>query len=291
MYDIPGFSRDSLSSRTTSGFPISIGTSLALESLFMSRQDPYDPQREIPQSVDVSKYDEIWINLSTMFRNIVGASFKEAIIVASEEEFKDTLNQEIEIINDIFSNEGQNQCKPVYYYCTYEKLHKKRHNIVSLRSENTEPQKIVKYKMDKTLELLFKETEEHFKFDSDIKPKSKTKAMIFTHIPFDLLSHKNFNDLHLLEGHTGKLKPRFLWYTKYYPVGDEDLSSLPFNRTLLMVFGDRALIQPGNIKLRRTILDVAEKGNWTPMTTEAKMMMDFEMYIKEPFVVKTLKEL
>ena len=66
----------SLYTRTISAFPISVGTSLALESLFAPRLETIDPERKF-ERVDVTKYSEVWINLSTLFRNIVGAVEKK----------------------------------------------------------------------------------------------------------------------------------------------------------------------------------------------------------------------
>jgi len=45
-----------LASRTVSAFPISIGTSLAFESVFFPRQPSYDPERQIPNRVEVTQY-------------------------------------------------------------------------------------------------------------------------------------------------------------------------------------------------------------------------------------------
>jgi hypothetical protein len=115
--------------------------------------------------------------------------------------------------------------------------------------------------------------------------------MIITHYPYDLLSHTKFSALDLLESNTGKLKSRYQWSSKYYPVGDVDMKVLPFTRKLLLVFGDRILIQPFDMKLRRLILEIADKRKWTSLTTDAKIMQDFELDIREPFVLQFMKKL
>ena len=143
----------------------------------------------------------------------------------------------------------------------------------------------------KVIELLFKDTDENFHYKDLIKPNGRSNALIITHIPYDLLSYVNFNRLDLLESHTGKLKPKHLWNTKYYPVGDRSMDILPFTRKLLMVFGDKVLIHPSEYKLRSLVLDIAENRKWNPATTEAKQIQDFELDIKEPFVLQVLKSL
>jgi hypothetical protein len=55
---------DSLSTRTISAFPLSISTSLALESIFTPKLPPYDPNRIIPEHINLIDYQEIWINFS-----------------------------------------------------------------------------------------------------------------------------------------------------------------------------------------------------------------------------------
>jgi len=283
---------DSLSNRTISAFPLSIGTSLSFESLFSPQLSPYDPNRPIPNNVNVSDYKEIWINLETLFRNINGAISKEAFLQSTEKEFKEVLEFEIEVINNLFNNEGMGICKPYYYYSTYDEIIKHPpHDSVRTRQDKTDFQKFYTFKLVKALELLFKGRDDLFKLSDIINPKAKVDALIISHIPYDLLSYVNFHRLDLLESHTGKLKPRHLWNTKYFPVGDSDLSMLPFCKKLLLIFGDKVLIQPSDIKLRKTIVDIAVKRKWTPMTTEAKMMLDFELEIKEPLVFQFLRSL
>ncbi len=70
-----------------------------------------------------------------------------------------------------------------------------------------------------------------------------------------------------------------------------DLSHLPFLRKLLLVMGDKVLIQPNDIRLRRQIVDISVKRNWTNMTTLEKINIDLELEIKEPFVLQLLKQL
>ncbi len=59
--------------RTVSGFPLSIGTGLALESILEPVQEVYDPQRVVPEKIKLNKYDAIWFNIDTLVRNIVGS--------------------------------------------------------------------------------------------------------------------------------------------------------------------------------------------------------------------------
>jgi hypothetical protein len=97
--------------------------------------------------------------------------------------------------------------------------------------------------------------------------------------------------LDLLESHTGKLKPRYEWGSKFYPLGDRDMSHLPFIEKLLLIFGDKVLIQPALTKIRQQVYDVSIKRGWTSMTTKAKVVMDLSTDIPEPMIARMLAQL
>lgn len=281
------------SNRTTSSFPISIGTALALESIFINGSLPkYDKDREIPNIIKLNNYDEIWVNIITLIRNISGAVSKDIFRNSEPNEIYSVLMDEIGNINDLFRIEGKGICLPRYYYCSYNKLKNKyKPNEVKFREDRTDIQKFYTNKVEKVIDIIKRNKDPIHSFDSEIKSDNHSRSLITTHIPYDLLSYKNFNRLDLLETHTGKLKTRFQWFTKYFPIGDIDLSNIPFNKTLLLVLGDHVLIQPNDIRLRRLITEVAEKGKWTQATTLDKVRTDFDNYINEPYIVKFLKSL
>lgn len=283
---------DSLDNRVISALPLSIATSLALESVFNPQLKPYDSKREAPDRIDISKYQEMWFNLWTLFRNISSAVNKPVFLHANEAELKDVLAFELEVIDSLFRNEGNGFCKPIYYFCNYIDLYTGHAGKnIKLRQDKTDFQKTFKYKLVSAIKLLIKDRPDIIQLNTVIKPVHKTKALMLSHVPHDLTNYPHFSKLDLIESNTGKLKHRSAWYTKYYPVGDRDLSHIPFNKKLLYVFGDRVLIQPSDIKLRRMIVDIADKRNWSPMVTVDKIIQDFTLEIKEPFVLKYLKEL
>lgn len=282
---------DTLASRTISGFPLSVATGLSFQSLFTANMPVIDPARTVPEHVNFAKYSEIWINVTTLFRNISTAINKTAFVASTPEEFKDTLLMEMGVIDSLFQNEGLGLCKPRYYYTQHDKLVARFPEQVKHREDTTDTQKAYQSKLLATLKLLDADTEVVQKFDETLNVNGYPTALIFTHIPYDLLSYPKFTKLTLLESHTGVTKEKNRWYSKYYPVGNEDLSHLPFLRKLLLVFGDRVLIHPGIMALRRQIVEIARNRQWSPMTTEAKVMMDLSIEIKEPYVLMFLKAL
>lgn len=283
---------NTISSRTTSGFPLSIGTGLAMESLFDFRTEPYDKERKLPERVDVSKYNEIWINLYTLYRNMNGACDKDVLTNSKPEEVLSALEMEIDVINSLFQAEGNNICKPQYYYCTYDHLRMiADKKSFLLRPNDSVNQKNFDFMFAKVMHLLFKKTDVYFKLDSEIKPTVKNNSLLLSHVPYDLLSFSNFKKLDLIESHTGILKQRYSWNSKYYQVGENDMSIFPFHRKLLFIFGDKILIKPAMYKLRLLIVETAIKRKWTSFSTEAKMMQDLSLDIKEPFVLDHIRKL
>ena len=256
-----------LSKRTISAFPVSIGTSLALESLFTGRLPPYDPDRPIPQKMDISKYKyHLWC-VDTLVRNFIGAlEDKQARedILSLTEEIANGVSDEMSIIQDIYASEGKGLCTPIFY-----------------RSEHSHiPKEILRQYKGKTLQLVHsmdlvaKYLKSHtagIEFTRSHLPTLNGNVLITTHYAVDLLDRKRYRTMDLLESHTGILKSYTKWYTKYHPVGKRDLHRLPFNGYLLPIMGDNTLIKPMSITVRKQVLEIAEKYNWTPLTTESKV--------------------
>ena len=278
-----------LSERTISAFPLSVGTSLALESLFTGSLSPIDPDRKFDH-VEPSIYGDMWFNLSTLFRNLVGAASKHAFTNASISEFTDAMLAEIEVINSVFSANGT--CVPVFYVNSYPYLEKlKKGKKVVLRGMNTGNQLFYLDRHDKTIDAIERVTDSIRKFTGTITPTIRTKSLILTHIPFDLLSRNRFERLDLLESHTGVLKDRTMWGSKLYQFGTMGLNHMPFNIITLIVFGDKVQISPSLGKLREQVYETSIKRHWTPLTTIDKIKMDLSLDIKEPYVLSWLKSL
>lgn len=280
---------ETLAERTISGFPLSIGTSLAFESIFEPLLTPYDPGREIPNKVSILDYQQIWINIYTLFRNLAGSIEKPLFLRTKPEEFAQTLYQEIEVIRSLLTNEGMNVCKPIFYYATYNHVYTKQHKAVELRKDTTKNQLANATAYQNTVSAFDKiYPDELLKIDSKLAPEQSVNALILSHVPYDLLSYKRFRTLDLIESHTGVLKPRNLWYTKYYVVPQANMAILPFNRKLLKIFGDHVIFAPLDIRLRREIINVAIQRKWTPMTTDDKVMQDLSLSLKERYLYEMI---
>ena len=109
-----------------------------------------------------------------------------------------------------------------------------------------------------------------------------------THYAYDLLSNKDFKTLDLLESHTGVLKSKALWYTKFSD--HKDSVRIPFNELFLQVFGDSTIFHPHDRKLRLEILAIADKYNWSFATTKDRIHLGLSM-ISNPFYKAILNEM
>lgn len=279
-----------LSTRTMSSFPLSIGTALAMETFFNNRTSPYDPERQIPDRVDVSTYFTIYINVGTLIRNLMGSLPTETVASVDVTSVIDTLYSELEVIESLFSVEGGDLCKPVFYFNDYKHvLNSLKYSSVYFRFPNSATELHYEKFHKEALSVMTKSNDEVEVIHELIKPNKPIKSLILTHQAFDLLSKKNFIQLDLIESHTGKLKTFNMWSTKFAPVGSIDFSRIPFNSTTLFIFGDRYFVQPTPIRLRKTVDEIATKCHWTSVTTKEKVNFDLEREIKEHMVVKTIK--
>ena len=263
-----------LSERTVSAFPVSIGTSLALESVSDKGGKPYDPDRKIPQMLDLNLWDQFWINISTLFRNLVGALPQVDTKRLDPEECKSALLTEMDIIEALVREESST-CQVIWYASNYTRLLTLSSKAM-LRLPSTEKQKSYTKLHNSVLQLIInhRETEQRpiRVFANKIVPANRVKALILTHMPYDLVNFSKFRELDLLESHTGVLKPRSDWYTKLYD--SDELVAIPFSERTLKFFGDHQLFRPFPKKARKQIIDLAKECHWLWSTTDSKVLAD-----------------
>ena len=259
---------DAASSRTVSAFPLSVGTSLAFESVFASENPSVDPDRKIPQQIKITDYNKLWINVGTLFRNMYNAIDRNAIKYATAADAADAIQSEMDFIDDLVHAESNGQTSTVFYICTYDDL-TSRFKMGSLRLPRTDIQLQYAKLYKSTLEVI-KRRANAGRIREVLEYKSKfsggsSDVLIFTHFPIDLLNAPKFRRMDLLESHTGILKKQTDWYTKYYE--GRDLNMLPLNGILLTVFGDDHHFRPQTRAMKEAVLTVAKERRWTVLTS------------------------
>lgn len=279
------FSNSAIAERAIGGYPLSIATSLALESA--CGVHPEIPVEKPP----ILDYQELWINLRTLFRNFMGALSKDGANSVIPPHIAEALSGEMETIESIIGDVTRHRVKVVFYYSNYANLEiKYRHATV--RRDNTDKQKEYTLLHNRTMKLLL-EAHQHsdspvLVFDLKLKPKDHVRAMILTHYAYDLVAYKEFAKLALVESHTGAIKERAQWYTKYYQ--GRELSMIPFREDFLQVFGDNETFRPGDPSLRKELIAIATKNRWSAITTKDKIIYGINQ-MSNPFYRDTLKDM
>src|SRR5690606_11732596 len=202
-----------LNQRNFGNLPISISTSLAIESLIDENKS------------ETKKYDELWINLRTLVRNIFTSLDAETQTMVSDYEMAYVAIDEIQEIESILKEDFP-MLRVKFYINFYDKL-KKRFKEANIREAKTERQKFYRILLDnayKNISDYYGQEKKILAFNSDIEPQLASKAIFLTHTLVDLVSETHFKEVVLLESYTGKLKDKSQWYTNF---SSETLPNIP----------------------------------------------------------------
>jgi hypothetical protein len=263
-------------------FQLSIATSLAIESAV-----GIHPDLPRPESMPIRQYKELWVNLRTLYRNIVGAMPKDIAAQIHAVEIAQIMVEEMHILPDMLREYAGHPVKVVYYFNNLNKLESKYPEAL-LRKDNTPRQQQYTQTLGDVIKIMLADVKDLFMVVNDSLPGHAVNALIITHVVYDLLSDKNFGNLMLLESHTGRIKPKALWYTKYYQ--GRELSMIPFTEELLQVFGDLDTFHPLDVNLRKAIIELATHRRWSSVTTRARIV-DGISELKNPAHILKLKKL
>lgn len=253
--------------RELGNLPLSIGTSMAIE-LFTDRKDPDNPNKFLKKHPPP---EQVWINIRTLFRNLYNAIDPDLRRKVLADHFVPTLLNELEQIKSLVNEQTLGRTEVVFYHCSYKDLNSRFPKAVH-KQLSTDLQKIYFATEENACKDLLKEYGELYGIRSYISKirGDLRKVWLLTHIPVDLLSTESFAKVTLLESHTGKLKEKLDWNSKL--TGGDKTSHLPFNTFTMQVFGDGGLLfSPMPLKIKREVLEISQKYNWTPATTMEKI--------------------
>jgi len=256
--------------------PLAIPTSIALETFFLKDKSQQDKTKAYH---DISYYKTAYINVWTLIRNILSAIGGNDIRYDNSLTpiLTEMLAEEIRIILGLFKELAPNT-SPFFFTSTYSQVLTDNKLVGRLRVTTSEKQKAI----NKITLQVIKDVVNQFTIlqTNDLVPvNNRMTGIMLSHIAYDLLAYSNFQDLHLLESHTGVIKRRHEWNTKYVKIPKEDMSRLPFNKTLLMNFGDSILIKPIAIKDRKAIIQLGKSRKWQPLMSEQKVITDMKIHL------------
>lgn len=244
-------------------YPLSISTSLALEGAL-----GIHPDRPVGRT-SLSDYQELWVNIKTLFRNFYNAIGKDSIARITQDDLYSAFVQEAISITEVVESESDKKTRVVLYNNDYKGLLSK-HPKAILRVNTTENQILYTKTMTWVLQKFIKEYRASIKlFDKEITGIAGTKCLVLSHYPIDLFA-KGARSIALLESHTGVIKDKSLWYTKYY--NGKDLPSIPFREDLLVIFGDTDMFRPLPAAMRKALVELSIKYKWSYVTTKEKIL-------------------
>lgn len=267
--------------RAMGRLPISLPTAIAIETVLgLNENQP---------NTAIKNKRELWINVTTLVRNLYSSLDKETQGVVSDIELANTVIDEMEIIDSSIKEYG-NRLSVTYYFTHYTKLNRLYPNA-SFREVKTDKQKFLAALLDNASSNIKQiDTQGKIKlFDINIEPMLSPDAIILTHNAVDLTSDKHFKDLVLIESHTGKIKTKKDWYTKLSATDKSPL--LPFNRAIMSIFGDSEVFRPLSVKYRKIILETAEKHNWSALTTLERMKLTLQFHPDKELVKDIVKNI
>lgn len=253
--------------KETSSFPVAIGTGLALESMFDPVIDPYDPDREIPNKIELKDYKyHIW-NIYTIIRNLLhSVSEKDKISLITDKNFTKELNQEIDTLVNLYNN---TDLTVVIFIPDYDKVMDSfnKHKVSEFTKPMVELLAVRDYLKNYTPDGLINTITGGFNI-----PRMEGNILLTTHLTVDLLNQHN--KITLLESNTGKVKSKYEWYTKYHPIGKRDLDTIPMVEEVLYILGDHNMVIPAPLTTRLELYQVAIDRRWTSKTTREKIVAD-----------------
>lgn len=277
---------DVLTERTKGQFPVSIATSLAIEGSLGIIADK--PAPDIPP---MNETDEVWINLRTLFRNMVGSVDAKNEHLIKAVEYASIIEEEVKILRNTISDKTQGRVNTFFYACDYKSIDKLLPFAV-FKGITTDKQKHYAFNENHAIEEFGKRVKgtelDFYHFDTKLRGHNK-KVLMVTHYPLDLIYNQEFAEVVLLESHTGVAKKKSMWYTKL--TNGKELANVPFNLATLQLFGDNGglfLSQPND--LRNEFVRIATKHKWHPLTTRERILLGLSIE-KVPVLEGLVKKL
>lgn len=259
-----------LHKREMSGFPISIGTGLSLESLFNPVIPIYDDSRIPPPKANLTDYSLYIFNISTLLRNLISSVNYVNLILIPKKEILEILLDEINFLTEFFSSNNLN----IKFYINDYSYVKSTYKPEQLRRSTTDKQVFIDNINNYCLSTIKKEDDVSV-FTNKVTFGANESVLLFTHVPWDLLSYTKYTKLELLESNTGIIKTRKNWNTKYFKLPKEDMSFLPFMEYLLSIFGDNVMFAPASLQKRLEVYNSMKSKNVHPLMDELSFSFIF----------------
>ena len=253
-------------------YPISIGTSLALETI----GNPETPEvgHVVPRmTLPFTKYGVLAVSINTLIMNLIESMDSHNLPPPTAKTFEfimAQIDQELGVITEI-AQKANSRILIRPYINTFSILNKLLEKINKRRSFSG--YRAVKNKLYintlRTGILLG-----YSVWNTNVKMRLMSpgfKVLALTSLPIDIVG--NERAVSILEPHTGAVRMYDTFYKKLYPVPKADMSIVPFNISTHLLFGDKHMVVPDPIKIRRQFLQIAEQNNFL-YNTQTSIILD-----------------
>ena len=245
--------------RATSGFSLSMGTGLAMETLFTPTDAVYDNTR-VFDKFDISQIDVLVVSWYTVVRNLIqslSATDRARVFETNKvKEITTIANSELQVIEMLCNGVG---IKLEVLAPDYGKDRLMLVDMTKPTAKNMMFQIAVRSK-DKSI----------FKANKKVLSDSEHRIMLFSHVSMDL-ANANKRLTICLESNTGKVlrPPQF---NKKIRKSVLDVSFLPLYPEILAIFGDSSgLLRTASVKDKRKAIEILKTGKVTPSSTRQRV--------------------
>jgi len=245
--------------RSTSGFALSMGTGLAMETLFAPTDAVYDNTR-VFEKFDTSQVDVLIVSWYTIVRNLIqslSATDRARVFETNKvKEVTAIANSELQVIDMLCNGAGIRLLVLAPNYI-------KDRLILVDTTKPTSKNMIFRIAIRSKDKSVIK-TIEKLPYDSE------GETILFSHIAMDLANANQRLTL-CLESNTGKVlrPPQF---NKKIRKSVLDTSFLPLHPELLAIFGDSSgLLRTASVKDKRRAIELLKAGKVTTSSTARRV--------------------
>lgn len=237
---------------------------------------PTDKLFEDEANINTVKDSKVYLNIKTLVRNALTAYDDSGNLKKALTTIKDQLDSDIMLFREYMLTNHNSEV--VVYDVNYANV--RVSGAVKRKIPKTEKQLLFNATFESACKLVTEFVTLPFKelFTNPTQSDGR-KAYVLTHYAVDLLAVNRFNNLQLLESFSGAIKSSKQFNSKL-TIAKELRELIPLTGTTLCIFGDGELFTGQPKPLRDTVIDIAKKSNWTPLTSNARILFSIERHDK-----------
>ena len=259
-------------------YPISVGTSLAIEKLINHEKH----QANSPATTDeMKKFDALFISTNTLIRNALSSMPSEVQNGINPGTLTEWVLRDMQLIQAIFDQE---KIPVVFYALSYKSL-SKTYPVGTQRIPKTVKQMASKELFDAVSDAVTKQIVKDHRdgmkdtilLSGDMSVVVEYQRPLFmTSNSIDVIEMGKGGKFALIQSYTAKIIDAFDMF-HFFQVNskhkERSYDRVPFNRLFIQIFGDGKTFHQMGIVLLNQILDCADKNEWTQRSTAERIKL------------------